>query len=161
LRRYSRLAQARHDFDDRVCAQRSRKNSPQFSKAWSGSKDQLVADPSARGPFDQLTKDPSSTPQDKSNTVIGPYHLLELIGEGGMGAVWLAEQKQPVRRRVVIKLIKAGMDTREVVEPRSSRYKRCEAWSADVLSTNEHSALYIFRSCQFVSERVDDITGQS
>jgi serine/threonine protein kinase/Tol biopolymer transport system component len=50
-----------------------------------------------------------------SKTIIGPYHLLELIGEGGMGEVWLAEQKQPVRRRVAIKLIKTGMDTREVV----------------------------------------------
>ena len=47
--------------------------------------------------------------------LIGPYHLLQLIGEGGMGEVWLAEQKQPVRRRVAIKLIKKGMDTREVV----------------------------------------------
>jgi len=47
--------------------------------------------------------------------LIGPYHLLQLIGEGGMGEVWLAEQKQPVRRRVAIKLIKMGMDTREVV----------------------------------------------
>jgi eukaryotic-like serine/threonine-protein kinase len=50
-----------------------------------------------------------------AGTVIGPYHLLQRIGEGGMGGVWLAEQKQPVRRRVAIKLIKAGMDTREVV----------------------------------------------
>src|ERR1022692_1542923 len=48
-------------------------------------------------------------------TVIGSYRLLQLIGQGGMGEVWLAEQKQPVRRRVAIKLIKAGMDTREVV----------------------------------------------
>jgi eukaryotic-like serine/threonine-protein kinase len=48
-------------------------------------------------------------------TVIGSYQLLELIGEGGMGEVWLAEQKEPVRRRVAVKLIKAGMDTREVV----------------------------------------------
>jgi len=47
--------------------------------------------------------------------IIGPYHLLQLLGEGGMGEVWLAEQKQPVRRRVALKLIKAGMDTREVV----------------------------------------------
>jgi non-specific serine/threonine protein kinase/serine/threonine-protein kinase len=47
--------------------------------------------------------------------VIGPYQLVQLIGEGGMGEVWLAEQKRPVRRRVAVKLIKAGMDTREVV----------------------------------------------
>ncbi|MFY9935965.1 MAG: serine/threonine-protein kinase [Silvibacterium sp.] len=50
-----------------------------------------------------------------SGILIGPYHLLQLIGTGGMGEVWLAEQKQPVRRRVAIKLIKEGMDTREVV----------------------------------------------
>jgi eukaryotic-like serine/threonine-protein kinase len=50
-----------------------------------------------------------------SSIVIGPYHLLQLIGVGGMGEVWLAEQKQPVRRRVAVKLIKAGMDTHEVV----------------------------------------------
>jgi non-specific serine/threonine protein kinase/serine/threonine-protein kinase len=47
--------------------------------------------------------------------IIGRYHLLQKIGEGGMGEVWLAEQKEPVRRRVALKLIKAGMDTREVV----------------------------------------------
>jgi non-specific serine/threonine protein kinase/serine/threonine-protein kinase len=50
-----------------------------------------------------------------TGALIGPYHLLELIGEGGMGEVWLAEQKHPVRRRVALKLIKTGMDTREVV----------------------------------------------
>jgi eukaryotic-like serine/threonine-protein kinase len=47
--------------------------------------------------------------------VIGPYHLLQRVGTGGMGEVWLAEQKEPVRRRVAIKVIKAGMDTHEVV----------------------------------------------
>jgi eukaryotic-like serine/threonine-protein kinase len=47
--------------------------------------------------------------------VIGRYQLLQKIGEGGMGEVWLAEQKEPVRRRVALKLIKAGKDTREVV----------------------------------------------
>ena len=46
---------------------------------------------------------------------IGPYQLLQRIGAGGMGEVWLAEQTQPVRRRVAVKLIKAGMDTREVM----------------------------------------------
>lgn len=50
-----------------------------------------------------------------AGAVIGSYHLLQQIGHGGMGEVWLADQKQPVRRRVALKLIKAGMDTREVV----------------------------------------------
>jgi serine/threonine protein kinase/tetratricopeptide (TPR) repeat protein len=50
-----------------------------------------------------------------AGSVIGSHQLLERIGEGGMGEVWLAEQKEPVRRRVAIKLIKLGMDTREVV----------------------------------------------
>src|SRR3954454_10988530 len=51
----------------------------------------------------------------KAGAVIGPYHLLQLIGTGGMGEVWLSEQKYPVRRRVALKLIKAGMDAGEVV----------------------------------------------
>jgi non-specific serine/threonine protein kinase/serine/threonine-protein kinase len=46
---------------------------------------------------------------------IGPYRLIQRLGHGGMGEVWLAEQREPVRRRVAIKLIKAGMDTQEVV----------------------------------------------
>ena len=50
-----------------------------------------------------------------SKTVIGPYHLLHRIGVGGMGEVWLAEQKEPISRRVAITLIEAGMDSREVV----------------------------------------------
>ncbi|MFN3189408.1 MAG: protein kinase domain-containing protein [Aureliella sp.] len=45
---------------------------------------------------------------------IGPYKLREQIGEGGMGIVYVAEQEKPVRRRVALKLIKAGMDTRDV-----------------------------------------------
>jgi serine/threonine protein kinase/tetratricopeptide (TPR) repeat protein len=46
---------------------------------------------------------------------IGHYKLLQQIGEGGFGAVWVAEQEHPVRRRVALKIIKLGMDTREVV----------------------------------------------
>jgi eukaryotic-like serine/threonine-protein kinase len=46
---------------------------------------------------------------------IGPYRLLQLLGEGGMGEVWLAEQKKPIHRTVALKLIKAGMDTKTVV----------------------------------------------
>ena len=63
-------------------------------------------------PFFSRATGPDSS---MAGAVIGPYHLLQLLGHGGMGEVWLAEQKQPVRRRVAIKLIKAGMDTREVV----------------------------------------------
>ena len=44
-------------------------------------------------------------------TVIGPYKLMEQIGEGGMGVVYVAEQQQPVRRKVALKIIKPGMDT--------------------------------------------------
>ena len=48
-------------------------------------------------------------------TVIGPYKLLEQIGEGGMGLVYMAEQTQPVRRKVALKIIKPGMDTAQVI----------------------------------------------
>jgi serine/threonine protein kinase/Tol biopolymer transport system component len=48
-------------------------------------------------------------------TIIGPYKLLELIGEGGFGAVYMAEQQKPIRRRVAIKIIKLGMDTKRVI----------------------------------------------
>ena len=46
---------------------------------------------------------------------VGPYRLLERIGEGGMGIVYMAEQTEPVRRRVALKLIKAGMDSAQVI----------------------------------------------
>jgi WD40 repeat protein/serine/threonine protein kinase len=48
-------------------------------------------------------------------TVIGPYQLQQQIGEGGMGIVYLAEQLTPVRRKVALKIIKPGMDTRQVI----------------------------------------------
>jgi hypothetical protein len=48
-------------------------------------------------------------------TVIGRCKLLQLIGEGGFGAVYMAEQKEPVHRRVALKIIKLGMDTKEVI----------------------------------------------
>ena len=49
------------------------------------------------------------------STMIGPYKLIEPIGEGGMGSVWMAQQTEPVKRLVAVKLIKAGMDTRQVI----------------------------------------------
>jgi serine/threonine protein kinase/Flp pilus assembly protein TadD len=52
---------------------------------------------------------------ERPGTVIGPYKLLEQIGEGGMGTVWMAQQSEPVKRLVAIKLIKPGMDSRQVI----------------------------------------------
>ena len=49
---------------------------------------------------------------ERPGTVIGPYKLLEQIGEGGFGLVFMAEQQQPVRRNVALKILKPGMDTR-------------------------------------------------
>ena len=52
---------------------------------------------------------------ERLGTVIGPYKLMEQIGEGGMGVVYMADQQTPVRRRVALKIIKPGMDTRQVI----------------------------------------------
>ena len=57
---------------------------------------------------------PQSLPE-KPGMQIGPYKLLQQIGEGGMGVVYMAEQKQPVKRRVALKIIKPGLDTRQVI----------------------------------------------
>ncbi|MHC4495340.1 MAG: protein kinase domain-containing protein, partial [Planctomycetota bacterium] len=56
-----------------------------------------------------------TAPTEGHGTVIGRYKLLEKIGEGGFGVVWAAEQKKPVKRRVALKIIKLGMDTKQVV----------------------------------------------
>jgi non-specific serine/threonine protein kinase/serine/threonine-protein kinase len=52
---------------------------------------------------------------ERPGTVIGSCKLLELIGEGGMGEVWMAEQREPMQRKVALKILKAGMDSRQVV----------------------------------------------
>ena len=51
------------------------------------------------------------TQQEAIGSWIGPYRLLQQLGEGGMGTVYLAEQVQPVKRRVAVKIIKVGMDS--------------------------------------------------
>ena len=59
---------------------------------------------------------PGGTPASEGpGTVIDRYKLLQLIGEGGFGSVYLAEQQEPVRRQVALKIIKLGMDTRQVI----------------------------------------------
>src|SRR5262249_34661477 len=61
--------------------------------------------------------DPANPPRlaEGAGTRIGPYKLLQQIGEGGMGVVYMAEQEEPVRRKVALKIIKPGMDTRQVI----------------------------------------------
>jgi eukaryotic-like serine/threonine-protein kinase len=54
-------------------------------------------------------------PEVQPGTTIGPYKLIQKIGEGGMGAVFVAEQLRPVKRRVAVKVIKPGMDSRQVI----------------------------------------------
>jgi WD40 repeat protein/serine/threonine protein kinase/tetratricopeptide (TPR) repeat protein len=52
---------------------------------------------------------------EREGTVIGPYKLMEQIGEGGFGRVFVAEQQHPIRRKVALKIIKPGMDTRDII----------------------------------------------
>ena len=70
-------------------------------------------------PLEGNTPNSEGVTQDQEGTrsfeTIGPYRLLQRIGAGGMGEVWLAEQTRPVHRQVALKVIKAGMDTAHVV----------------------------------------------
>src|ERR1051326_6042730 len=65
--------------------------------------------------FVDMTERVDAAPSEQMGELIGRYKLLEKLGEGGFGSVWLAEQKEPIRRKVALKLIKLGMDTRQVV----------------------------------------------
>lgn len=67
--------------------------------------------------------------------VIGPYKLLRKLGEGGMGTVWLAEQEEPVKRRVALKTIKFGMNSAEII----ARFQA----EKEVLAMMEHQNIAI------------------
>src|SRR5450432_608448 len=69
-------------------------------------------------PVPEMGQSPKSRPgvvAETPGTRIGRYKLQQKIGEGGCGIVWMAEQEEPVRRQVALKIIKLGMDTREVI----------------------------------------------
>src|SRR5262249_39715833 len=65
--------------------------------------------------LESATSDFARPESERLGTVIGPYKLLQQIGEGGMGTVYMAEQTHPVQRKVALKLIKPGMDSRQVI----------------------------------------------
>jgi tetratricopeptide (TPR) repeat protein len=80
----------------------------------------LRANVGATGFLDQPAPAPAATVEEQAvnerpGAMNGPYKLIELIGEGGMGTVWMAQQTEPVRRLVALKLIKAGMDSAQVI----------------------------------------------
>ena len=74
-----------------------------------------ASDGDAEPTIDATMAVPTGDSADLTGRRIGPYRLLRILGEGGMGQVYLAEQKEPIARRVALKVIKLGMDTREVV----------------------------------------------
>jgi len=99
-------AEERAAFLDEVCRGRPglRQNIEDLLAAYDPEDDFLGGESSASDPG-----------QDAHGTIIGRYKLLEEIGEGAFGRVFMAEQTEPVRRKVALKVVKAGMDTREVV----------------------------------------------
>jgi non-specific serine/threonine protein kinase/serine/threonine-protein kinase len=75
----------------------------------------LKEDPPDLDPTELSPTETADTSTAAEKRMIGPYRLLQKVGEGGMGEVWLAEQSEPVKRRVALKVIKQGMDTKQVV----------------------------------------------
>jgi serine/threonine protein kinase len=73
--------------------------------------DSLLDQPAAGPPVASIERPTTES----SGTVIGPYKLLQQIGQGGMATVWMAQQTEPVKRLVAVKLIKAGMDSKLVI----------------------------------------------
>ena len=71
----------------------------------------FLAEPTAGAP----ASEPLAPEREAPGSVIGNYKLLQQVGEGGMGTVWMAEQFEPVRRKVALKIIKLGMDTKQVI----------------------------------------------
>ena len=108
-------------FLDRVCADnpdlRSRLDRLLAQHAQAGS---FLGQPAALPPTGPLAAPAGDTTNALPTArpdggVIGPYKLVEVIGEGGMGTVWLAQQQEPVKRLVALKVIKAGMDSKSVL----------------------------------------------
>src|SRR4051794_36855921 len=101
----------RDGFLDRACAGDAglRQRLEDLLRAWSKAQSFLES------PAPDLAAAGGEAAGERPGTVVGPYRLMEQIGEGGMGLVFVAEQQQPVRRKVALKVVKPGMGTRDVV----------------------------------------------
>src|SRR5262245_27102698 len=109
-------AQARAAYLASACAgdSKRRERIERLLRASERADEFLASDPLELGEASQQTV--QVTPLSEGpGTVIDKYKLLEKLGEGGFGVVYMAEQREPVKRRVALKIIKVGMDTHEVV----------------------------------------------
>src|ERR1041384_3945688 len=109
-------AQARAAYLDAACAGNPelRRRLESLFEASTRADQFLAGDPLELNEARRGTSGPT-LPSEGPGTIIDKYKLLEKLGEGGFGVVYMAEQKQPIKRRVALKIIKVGMDTREVV----------------------------------------------
>jgi tetratricopeptide (TPR) repeat protein len=109
----------RQRFLDRACAGkpelRTRVDGLLRAGAEAGSFLEQPAAPELTASHVPATADEPAVAPAAPGTVVGRYKLLEVVGEGGMGIVWLAEQTEPVRRKVALKVVKPGMDSRQVL----------------------------------------------
>jgi serine/threonine protein kinase/tetratricopeptide (TPR) repeat protein len=97
-----------------LCERSSEEQSRVLDRACAGD-DDLRREVEALLALDETTTRASRRRETPPSPVIGSFRLLQKLGEGGMGEVWEAEQQGPVRRRVALKIVKWGMDTREVL----------------------------------------------
>lgn len=112
LQAIDRSAAERMDFLDLACGQDARLRRQVEQLLAAHARDDLPVDSPA---MNSAFADSEWIPDEAPGSQIGPYRLLEQIGEGGMGVVYMAEQTEPVRRRVALKVIRPGMDTRQVI----------------------------------------------
>jgi hypothetical protein len=103
-------ANERAEFLDREC-----RNDAALLAAHEEPEESLATDAAARAKATIKLDFPDEPADEAVGQTLGRYKLLERVGEGGCGVVYVAEQTEPVRRRLALKVIKLGMDTREVI----------------------------------------------
>src|SRR5688572_5406648 len=104
----------REEYLDRACAGHPDVRAAVDRLLISIEADAFMHRPSDRTAGPELESEFARLKPEEAGDRIGAYKLLQQIGEGGFGVVWMAEQEKPVRRRVALKIIKLGMDTKEV-----------------------------------------------